>query len=406
MVGRLRRTASTWIAAFGETSRTRSAVSPLPWVSFARRQIYCSRETGKRDVRHARFPLRRCSVAKHGLMGEILNTPLLLSRNISQKKDIIACIEFSKSHCDGFSRLNLTKSEIANQFGLRSRDLQDIDHTLDPAPRILVRPSSILVVFFDLRLLIRPNRVVMIEAQTYKESPTCSIFMYNFERFDWSRASELPFELRIVEAALLAVTSKLEGDLTAIRESVDKDLPTLDINDDRVQTKLLGLLEHSRTLGGLTHHAQMVQSAIKQVLDEDEDLAAMYLTDTQANRPHAIADHQEAEYLLETYFERTSSIVRSADVMLRNIRKTEETMNVVLDAKRNQIMVFEARLAILTVGLGAGTFIAGLFGMNLINYMEEAPGGFATITGISVMLVGGCTVILARLFRRIRRFRV
>lgn len=260
--------------------------------------------------------------------------------------------------------------------------------------------------FFDLRLLIGPDRVVLVEAQTSIQSPTCELLIHNLKQLVWDRSSELPFELRIVEAALLAVTSRLEVDFAAIKETVDKDLPTLHIDDDRVQTKLLGLLDHSRKLSALTQKAQMVQNAINELLNEDEDLAAMYLTDAQKGQPHSITNHQEVEYLLETYFERAYSVVKSAEVMLRNIRKTEETMNVILDAKRNQIMVFEVRLAIIMIGLAAGTFIAGLFGMNLINYMEDSSWGFVTMTGVSIVIIGASTAILARFFMRIRRFRV
>jgi magnesium transporter len=300
----------------------------------------------------------------------------------------------------------LTKSEIAHQFGLQGRDLRDIDSVSDLTPRILVRPSTILVALFDIRLMIQAERVLVVEAQTCTESSTTSIFMYSLERLPLERKYELPFELRILEAALIAVTSAIETDFFAIKESVDKELPDLNIDDNRVQTKLLGFLEHSRRLGTLKKNAGMVHRVINDLLNEDEDLAAMYLTDSKAGQPHSIADHQEVEYLLETYLERAHSIVQSADVMMKNIAKTEETINVVLDAKRNQIMVFEVRLAILTVGLATGTFIAGLFGMNLINYFEDSPWGFGIMTGACIVIISGCSLVLSRLFRQIRRFRI
>jgi magnesium transporter len=48
-------------------------------------------------------------------------------------------------------------------------------------------------------------------------------------------------------------------------------------------------------------------------------------------------------------------------------------------------MLLELRFSIFTLGLGAGTFVAALYGMNLKNFLEESDIGF---TGISAW----CTV--------------
>lgn len=378
------------------------------WTYLARRQARSAGGPATQRIcySHTRLATKWRDINHNHRKGGIAERSLLLPRSISHKRERIACVEYTEDHSGGYPHQNLTKSEIAHQFGLQGRDLRDIDIVSDLAPRILVRPSSILVALFDIHLLIQAERVLVVEAPTCTESSTTSAFMYSLEQLPLERKYELPFELRVLEAALIAVTSAIETDFLAIKESVDKELPDLNIDDNRVHTKLLDFLEHSRRLGTLKKNAGMVHRVINDLLNEDEDLAAMYLTDSKAGQPHSVADHQEVEYLLETYLERTHSIVPSADVMMKNIAKTEETINVVLDAKRNQIMVFEVRLAILTVAVTTGTFIAGLFGMNLINYFEDSPWGFGIMTGACVVAISGCSLVLARLFRQIRRFRI
>ena len=61
------------------------------------------------------------------------------------------------------------------------------------------------------------------------------------------------------------------------------------------------------------------------------------------------------------------------------------SVKAILDANRNSLMLLELRFSIFTLGLGAGTFVAALYGMNLKNFLEESDIGF---TGISAW----CTV--------------
>jgi hypothetical protein len=46
-------------------------------------------------------------------------------------------------------------------------------------------------------------------------------------------------------------------------------------------------------------------------------------------------------------------------------------------------MLLELRFSVWTLGLGAGTFLAALYGMNLKNFIEESDLGFWGISGIS-----------------------
>lgn len=66
-------------------------------------------------------------------------------------------------------------------------------------------------------------------------------------------------------------------------------------------------------------------------------------------------------------------------------------------------MLLELRFSICTLGLGAGTFLAALYGMNLKNFMEESDFGFWGISIFST-LIGGIVLIYGlKVLRRVQR---
>lgn len=49
-------------------------------------------------------------------------------------------------------------------------------------------------------------------------------------------------------------------------------------------------------------------------------------------------------------------------------------------------MLLELKYSVGTLGLAMGTFIAGLYGMNLENFIEETNWGFAAVTIVSSLM--------------------
>lgn len=82
------------------------------------------------------------------------------------------------------------------------------------------------------------------------------------------------------------------------------------------------------------------------------------------------------------------------------------SVRAILDANRNALMLLDLKFSVGTLGLAMGTFLAGLYGMNLENFIEETNWGFGGVTGISVafsLLV--CWYGLVKL-RRVQRVRM
>jgi magnesium transporter len=62
------------------------------------------------------------------------------------------------------------------------------------------------------------------------------------------------------------------------------------------------------------------------------------------------------------------------------------SIRAILDANRNSLMLLDLKFSVGTLGLATGTFIAGLYGMNLENFIEHTNYGFGAVTGTSVVL--------------------
>jgi magnesium transporter len=179
-----------------------------------------------------------------------------------------------------------------------------------------------------------------------------------------------------LEAALLTVVCSLEAEYLLAREPALAALKVLQEKVDVTRSQLQDLLFHSRRTAAVLNKARQVRDALQEVLNVDEDLAAMYLTDTRAGKPHAASDHAGAELLLEAYCKVCDQVVEAAGALNTAISKTEDNLKSILDAHRNQIMLLDVKLSIGMLGLSSGTMIAGLYGMNLINGIEDASWGF------------------------------
>lgn len=189
-----------------------------------------------------------------------------------------------------------------------------------------MRPSAILINLLHLRVLIKHNRVLVFDAYGSTDSYTQSLFMYDLghklRQRESRQAGSLPYEFRALEAVLISVTTGLEKEFEGVREPVVGVLRELEEDIDR--DKLRYLLIYSKKLGTFEQKARLVRDALDELLEADDDLAAMYLTEKATGRERGEEDHTEVEMLLESYHKVTDEIVQAAENLVSNIRNTEE----------------------------------------------------------------------------------
>lgn len=211
------------------------------------------------------------------------------------------------------------------QYGLLPRDLRKIDSIA--IPHILVRPSAILINFLHLRVLIKADRVLVFDAYGSTDSYAQSVFMYDLEgklrqKQNSPSAGGLPYEFRALESVLISVTSGLEAEFEGVRAPVVQVLRELEEDIDR--EKLRNLLIYSKRLGTFEKKATLVRDAIDELLEADDDLSAMYLTEKRHDLFRGEDDHTEVEMLLESYHKLCDEIVQESGNLISNIRNTEE----------------------------------------------------------------------------------
>ncbi|KAF7585977.1 magnesium ion transporter [Aspergillus hancockii] len=318
----------------------------------------------------------------------------------------LRCTEFDLNGDVTLVNGEFRKSELIAKYGLLPRDLRKIDSST--LPHILVRPSAILINLLHLRVLIKADRVLVFDAYGSTDSYMQSLFVYDLEgklrQKQTQGAGALPYEFRALEAVLISVTAGLEEEFNGVREPVVRVLRALEEDIDR--DKLRHLLIYSKRLGTFEQKARLVRDAIDDLLEADDDLASMYLSERAGGVQRQEHDHQEIEMLLESYHKVCDEIVQASGNLVTGIRNTEEVVKAILDANRNSLMLLDLKFSIGTLALATGTLFSALYGMNLKNFIEESDLGFGavSVTCFAITAVV-CVYGLAKL-RKLQRVRM
>jgi len=206
---------------------------------------------------------------------------------------------------------------------------------------------------------------------------------------------------RALESILFSILSALDAEMSLLRRLVSNLLAEMD--DDIDRDKFMRLLHRSRKLTSFQNRAKLVQEALEEVLEQDEDLVAMYLTDKKNGIQREPRDHQELEVLLESFAKQVEEIVNETDTTQINIQSTQEIVELILDSNRNALLTLDLKISIITMGLGVGTLLAGLFGMNLTSHLEEHSYAFFVMSGLSVAFAGIFSMYAIRRLHQIRK---
>lgn len=220
-----------------------------------------------------------------------------------------------------------------------------------------------------------------------------------------------PFELIVIEALLGHVCS-FESSKVVKLITVAKDILegiAYNFNSERetgkkkdafieMQAKLGELLPLKNKVDELEAKCAEVAGAIAEVLKNDEDMAAMRLSENNHERllvgdPNNL--HVEVELLFEDYLLQMDEVLLSLRSVQNSVRNTEEVVEIELDLLRNRIMKNEMLLELAGLVVGVGAAVTGAFGMNLVNHFEEHPRMFYNVlAGLIVFMatIGYCVL--------------
>ncbi|XP_010241673.1 PREDICTED: magnesium transporter MRS2-4-like [Nelumbo nucifera] len=236
---------------------------------------------------------------------------------------------------------------------------------------------------------------------------------------------ELPFEFQVLEIALEVICTYLDSNVADLERDA---YPVLDELARNVSTKNL---EHVRNLKSnltrLLARVQKVRDEIEHLLDDNEDMAQLYLTrkwvqnqqseslsgtasngivNFTPNLPHLSSnmsaslktsnlsdDHdvEDLEMLLEAYFMQLEGTRNKILSVREYIDDTEDYVNIQLDNQRNELIQLQLTLTIASFSITIETLIAGAFGMNI-------PFRWSKVDGIFGPFVGGTSALCFLLF--------
>ena len=325
----------------------------------------------------------------------------LLERSLSKSVSaelLVRCTEFDANGNVRIVNGEFKKTELCTKHGLLPRDLRKVDtgvHSIIPS--ILVRKNSILVNLLHIRALVKADLVLVFDVYGSTDSHTQSVFMYDLEgklRQGSKSMMGLPYEFRALEAILISVVTALDAEMRVLKNLVEQLL--LELEGGIHRDKLQSLLVYSKRLNTFLRKATLIRDHLDEFLEEDKDLSDIYLSDKKRGLIRSEDQHDEAELLLESYLKQTDEIVQTVETLVSDIDNTEDIINIILDAHRNSLMLFEIRMGISSLAVGCGTFIAGLFGMNLMNGLETHQYGFLSITGFAFLMTMGLWLAIRR----------
>jgi len=268
-------------------------------------------------------------------------------------------------------------------------------------PTLLVRQEAILVNILHIRALVKPDAVLLFDTYGSVNSKLQSSFLYHLEHNLKAKGTGLPYEFRALDSILFSVLGALDAEMTFLRRLLGTLLAELD--DDIDREKFMRLLHRSRKLTSFRNRAKLVQEALEEVLEQDEDLVAMYLTDKKNGVQREPSDHEDLEVLLESFAKQVEEIVNETETTQSNVQSTQEIVELILDSNRNALLTLDLKISIITMGLGVGTLLAGLFGMNLTSHLEEHSYAFYIMSGFSVVFAGVFSMYAIRRLRQIRK---
>ncbi|XP_071938018.1 magnesium transporter MRS2-2-like isoform X5 [Coffea arabica] len=209
--------------------------------------------------------------------------------------------------------------------------------------------------------------------------------------------SKSPFEFRALEVALEAICSYLAARTIELETAV---YPALDMLTSKISSRNLDRVRKLKSqMTRLTARVQKVRDELEQLLDDDDDMADLYLSRKLAGASSPVSgsgaagwflatptigskisrasrasvatvrgdedDVEELEMLLEAYFMQIDSTLNKLATLREYIDNTEDYINIQLDNHRNQLIQLELFLSSGTVCMSIYSLIAGIFGMNI-----------------------------------------
>ncbi|XP_021596024.1 magnesium transporter MRS2-I [Manihot esculenta] len=312
--------------------------------------------------------------------------------------------------------LDADKHAIMHRVQIHARDLRILDPLLSYPSTILGREGAIVLNLEHIKAIITSEEVLLrdpldenvipVVEELQRRLPPANLIPqgqgYGRENpsgqneVEAGEEDESPFEFRALEVALEAICSFLAARTTELESAA---YPALDELTSKISSRNLDRVRKLKSaMTRLTARVQKVRDELEQLLDDDDDMADLYLSRklagaspvsgsgganwfsasptigskiSRASRASVATvrgdenDVEELEMLLEAYFMQIDSTLNKLTTLREYIDDTEDYINIQLDNHRNQLIQLELFLSSGTVCSSFYSLVAGIFGMNI-----------------------------------------
>ncbi|CAB9505377.1 inner membrane magnesium transporter MRS2 [Seminavis robusta] len=225
-----------------------------------------------------------------------------------------------------------------------------------------------------------------------------------FQEWDeMAESRELSFELTCVDAVLGSVVTILGKDSNELQKSSIRAMDGLLRQSSGEQGE--EILRHMKnSVKEMTSRVKGFIRAMNLVLDETEDMALMNLSRLLSHPerfiqpvPEEILNEEsdEPELILEAHLQHAFSLTNSLDLVRGEIQTTQELINQRLDAVRNRLLLANMLISIGSLVVAFGSFIGSVFGMNVMNSLEDSDTAFNTIVLATCLSMVGLVLLFA-----------
>eukprot|EP00917_Polyrhabdina_sp_WS-2016_P023617 GHVP01051179.1.p1 GENE.GHVP01051179.1~~GHVP01051179.1.p1 ORF type:complete len:181 (-),score=18.71 GHVP01051179.1:63-605(-) len=159
------------------------------------------------------------------------------------------------------------------------------------------------------------------------------------------------------------------------------------------------LEEMDKSLKIFNSRVESIDKAFDQLIEDEEDLKRMELTKhakdpSLYSKPIAETVNADIDILLEYCDRELDGLTARVKELDEGIRSTERQFNLRMGILRNRILQVDLYASMIHLGLGFGTCISGIFGMNLLSNLEENPHMFVAISSTISIVVGLSTLAI------------
>ncbi|KAK9281210.1 hypothetical protein L1049_004105 [Liquidambar formosana] len=364
--------------------------------------------------------------------------------------------------------IEVDKFTMMRRCDLPARDLRLLDPLFVYPSTILGREKAIVVNLEQIRCIITADEVLLLNSldsyvlqyvvELQRRLTTAGVGeVWQSEGADLSRRrgsrsfdnvfgstspDYLPFEFRALEVALESACTFLDSQAAELEIEA---YPLLDELTSKISTLNLERVRRLKSrLVALTRRVQKVRDEIEQLMDDDGDMAEMYLTEkkrrmessfygdqslmgyrstdgglsvsapvspvssppesrklekslsiarsrqSMRSSESATESIEELEMLLEAYFVVIDSTLNKLTSLKEYIDDTEDFINIQLDNVRNQLIQFELILTTATFVVAIFGVVAGIFGMNFPIALFDDEAAFKWV----IIITGVCGIII------------